>query len=1159
MPWIGWSTEKKIVPIEGLFNVHPSLKEVPGEESPIVVGNNKDLVAHILNKDQTINFMKLIDLLEGNGIVSFLEEQREKGKKRIFFDFFDFLNHEFFQKIPATMPGDSLKIIRNNTIIKDQVIAYIRERNKGILSMQVIENNMNSSVTENMEQHDIISFHLFLLGMDLDFDLIEDVSDELSGIGKLFRLYLRVISEKIGQIRIDAWNTKEIFDQKLNLYIELCETINQLARLYSVNFEERWVSPRIGDIMEKEIQEVIAEIKTSPCGHEKIPQLMDILGKPSLNFSTGIPITGSNRWEILESVEDLIRKTRMGFETRKKAGVSLLKRLNLVCTWNETVIRLRGIERIEKINEHLTSEEIQEKIKLLSALFGIYNDWLDVPLSDFSSEGVIQNFMEGGIIKNEDQIETIYHIIHFDKQIKNTTLQGLLWFLFNILLWANKDEEKDKKSINSFYEASVIRIIEQIIRIFSDRWEDIVWVDRLETYLTAKNISNSILNHSLIYLALALYYPDRDMEKAQEFFFHYKNLRTKIISREIEEMENKFYATLWKKTNYLIPEKHGIPYMDIMKMWRDKIYKPFSWDYSRRRISEVEKQMSGLSTSVNVGKKVYPLEHINMHGEEIAKQIFYGLCTITIIGDCEHCGQFHENTECAEAFKQDFWDYVKNCPLVKTRRGFQKEWINLTDRIWLVFTYPSFFKDTFERIFLQQKDFLKEGFWNLIASSANVQEIIDQNEELARQNKELDRRASHDLDGLFPNKIKLREDIGNKQCTIALVKIVDRNMIHSLPWGADDFLGLMKNFKSFFSTLSGVSVYRYDDETFCFVFDPKIRSELSDEEIIPHIKKLIEFFSKKYNVRFWWVHIGLVLDAERDHLERANVALTEASSSSGEYIFRDGDLEKVKEIRHYTAILEEALFGNESERNYSIKPYYQRIYDPECPHMNRVEALARIISSSGEVITPRYFIKIAEARNLIPEITQEMLGGVTEDMKRYPGLEASMNIHLQDWNDARYIDWLQDKVIDQWINSKRMTLEILENVSLNCESDIKAIEKLHELWFNIALDDHGKEGGSDGKLIDVLDVHKIKLDKKLIKWLQSKNKRRCKRAEQVIKKNTWLAHKIGAIVTAEWIEEWEEEIFYKLWELGVDTFQWYLFGKPVPIEEIQWEELQKTA
>lgn len=47
--------------------------------------------------------------------------------------------------------------------------------------------------------------------------------------------------------------------------------------------------------MEKEIQEVITEIKTSPCGYEKIPQLMDILGKPSLNFSTGIPITGSKR------------------------------------------------------------------------------------------------------------------------------------------------------------------------------------------------------------------------------------------------------------------------------------------------------------------------------------------------------------------------------------------------------------------------------------------------------------------------------------------------------------------------------------------------------------------------------------------------------------------------------------------------------------------------------------------------------------------------------------------------------------------------------------------------------------------------------------------------------------------------------------------------
>lgn len=134
----------------------------------------------------------------------------------------------------------------------------------------------------------------------------------------------------------------------------------------------------------------------------------------------------------------------------------------------------------------------------------------------------------------------------------------------------------------------------------------------METYLTAKNISNSILNHSLIYLALALYYLDRDMEKAQEFFFHYKNLKPKIISQEIEEMENRFHATFWKKTNVSsFSSGDSISYKSMVSMGR-VLFEHFSETHRITNVLDVEDEVNRLNSSMNIEKTICPLERINM-------------------------------------------------------------------------------------------------------------------------------------------------------------------------------------------------------------------------------------------------------------------------------------------------------------------------------------------------------------------------------------------------------------------------------------------------------------------------------------------------------------------------------------------------------------------
>ncbi|MDP2104011.1 MAG: EAL domain-containing protein, partial [Candidatus Gracilibacteria bacterium] len=58
----------------------------------------------------------------------------------------------------------------------------------------------------------------------------------------------------------------------------------------------------------------------------------------------------------------------------------------------------------------------------------------------------------------------------------------------------------------------------------------------------------------------------------------------------------------------------------------------------------------------------------------------------------------------------------------------------------------------------------------------------------------------------------------------------------------------------------------------------------------------------------------------------------------------------------------------------------------------------------------------------------------------------------------------------------------------------------------------------------------------------------------VIRSDVALAHSVGATVTAEYVEN--KEIYEILLELGVDHFQGWYFAKAVPLDEIEWGELQ---
>jgi EAL domain-containing protein (putative c-di-GMP-specific phosphodiesterase class I) len=94
----------------------------------------------------------------------------------------------------------------------------------------------------------------------------------------------------------------------------------------------------------------------------------------------------------------------------------------------------------------------------------------------------------------------------------------------------------------------------------------------------------------------------------------------------------------------------------------------------------------------------------------------------------------------------------------------------------------------------------------------------------------------------------------------------------------------------------------------------------------------------------------------------------------------------------------------------------------------------------------------------------------------------------------------------------------------------------------MALDDFGT-GYSSLSYLTVFPFDKIKIDKSFTQGVL--NRRDCK---AVVASTLALAHGLGIVTTAEGIET-EQQLEY-MREAGVDLIQGYLFGRPVPISQL---------
>ncbi|MBX4259366.1 EAL domain-containing protein [Clostridium estertheticum] len=237
------------------------------------------------------------------------------------------------------------------------------------------------------------------------------------------------------------------------------------------------------------------------------------------------------------------------------------------------------------------------------------------------------------------------------------------------------------------------------------------------------------------------------------------------------------------------------------------------------------------------------------------------------------------------------------------------------------------------------------------------------------------------------------------------------------------------------------------------------------------------------------------------------------------------------------------------ERNEFIT-YYQPIIDLKLMEVLSAESLIRW-KCGDKIIQPIEFIPIAKKIGKMVEIDNWMLLNACTQCKKWQNsgsknFSISVNTSYKQLIQANFVQIVMNICRNQSLDPKYLNLEITEDEAMeDINLIIKVLLELKSKGIKISMDDFGT-GYSSLSWLSKLPIDTIKIDRSLIINLDSNSKNIV-----IIKAIIAVADSLNIKVIAEGIET--ETEFLTLKELGCQSIQGYLIGKPMGASDFQNE------
>ena len=225
-------------------------------------------------------------------------------------------------------------------------------------------------------------------------------------------------------------------------------------------------------------------------------------------------------------------------------------------------------------------------------------------------------------------------------------------------------------------------------------------------------------------------------------------------------------------------------------------------------------------------------------------------------------------------------------------------------------------------------------------------------------------------------------------------------------------------------------------------------------------------------------------------------------------------------------------------------PFFQPLVNLRTGCLTGLEVLARWVHPTRGSVPPNEFILTAEANGLIDELMQQVLGKAFVATAALPShLEVAVNISAIQLREPDLAARLIRATALANFPLNRLTIEITESALFeNLEIARATIQQLKSLGVRLAIDDFGT-GHSSLTHLQALPFDIVKVDRGFVSKMTTHRESR-----KIVAAVLGLGQSLGFTTIAEGVEDLAQADM--LFVLGCDIVQGYLYGKPVPSDQL---------
>lgn len=256
----------------------------------------------------------------------------------------------------------------------------------------------------------------------------------------------------------------------------------------------------------------------------------------------------------------------------------------------------------------------------------------------------------------------------------------------------------------------------------------------------------------------------------------------------------------------------------------------------------------------------------------------------------------------------------------------------------------------------------------------------------------------------------------------------------------------------------------------------------------------------------------------------------------------------VPEESHQQKLLLESKLRS-AERNNEFRVYYQPQISAETEDIVGMEALIRWEHPDLGLISPGFFIPLAEETGLIVPIGEWLMRTACAQAKEWQArynlsLKLGVNLSALQLKQRDFVKTVEKVLADTGYDARLLDMEVTESISIkDVQNLLEVLEGIRGLGCLISIDDFGT-GQSSLDYIKRFPANRIKIDQTFVRNIGVDPD-----DAAIVEATISMAHNLNRAVVAEGVEE-EGQLEF-LMRNGCEELQGYLFSRPLPAKAFE--------